>query len=160
MNIGFCELGSDTDLDVVVTRYNNLMDYEKEIFLSHNFLLKLNKICKENKIYFIKLKTDLYGNQNDSIMVIDNGVILGIFEEVNLYDKYINIIQTKYGRFALLINNDIYIDGIENHLKTIGVDYVVASVEDYMYVNDLIYKSLNFKTFIITQTQYLWFDSN
>lgn len=153
MNIGFCELNSDTDLDVVVTRYDDLMDYEKEIFLSHNFLLKLNKVCKENKIYFIKLKTDLYGSKSDSVMVVDNGVILGVFEEIDSLNNYINIIQTKYGRFALLINNDIYITGLEKYLKVLEVDYIVASIDD-TYINDLIYSDINFKLFIITQSQF------
>lgn len=154
MIVGCSGINDKSEFDVVLTSYDKVLDYEKEIFYSQDFIGKVSDLCKEDKIFFIKLNTDLYGIQNRSVMVIDNGVILGVFEEVGRYNNYLNIIQTKYGRFALLIDSDIYISNLKEHLQKFECDYVVACISK-MYLNDLLYSDLCVTTFALVDNEFL-----
>lgn len=153
MRVGYSGLTDKSEFDVVLTNYDKVLDYEKEIFYSQDFISVLSDLCKENKIYFITLNTNLYGIHNRSVMVVDNGVILGVFEEVGRFNNYLNIIQTKFGRFALLIDNDIYITNLNKHLQKFECDYVVACISK-MYLNDLIYNELGVTTFTLIDNEF------
>jgi len=153
MKVGYSGINDKSDFDVVLTNYNKVLDYEKEIFYSQDFISILSDLLRDDKIFFITLNTNLYGIENRSVLVIDKGVILGVFEEVGRYNNYLNIIQTKYGRFALLIDNDIYINNLKEYLQKFECDYVVACISK-MYLNDLLYSDLCVTTFALVDNQF------
>ena len=135
------EIKSDTKL--IFFACDEEFSYEKEISGDKSFSSKLSKLsAQKNAVVFVRLSTDLFGLKSKSLMVYDKGMLLGIFDEMNCFNsKEINVLDTSIGRFCLLIETDIYIDGIIQIIQSFDPDYVVISIKDYLYPDA---KKLNF----------------
>ena len=127
----------DFNSKIVFYACPNEFSYEKEISGDKSFGSQLCKISRDtNSILFVRVSTDLFGLKSTSLMVYDKGVLMGIFDEINCFNsREISVLDTSVGRFVILIEADILIDGVRNIVKAFDPDYVVVSVKDYLVDN-------------------------
>ena len=114
--------------------YNIEFDYEREISGEAGLCKVLSDFSKsKNALLFTRVTSNLFGVKNDSVIVYDDGVLFGIFDEMNCFNnKEINVLDTHLGRFCVLIETDILLDNIVQIVTAFDPDFVVISVKDYL----------------------------
>ena len=74
-----------------------------------------------------KAKQAIQSATNGAVAIISNGTLIDIYEEGDIETKFnLSTYQTRLGKVAILINNDIYSPNIFYALKSLPVDLAIT----------------------------------
>ncbi len=122
--------------DIIVFGFNSIgkITYKNELSWQEDNLIKLSKLAKNlKKTVILGAYTDNYGVIRKSVLVNDNGKILGIADmHVKRQDTAISIgygytiYQSQNGKIGVLIDDDLFSVEAVKSMSTCDVDLIVV----------------------------------
>lgn len=74
-----------------------------------------------------KVQQTIQSTTNGAVAIISNGTLIDIYEEGDIETKFnLSTYQTRLGKVAILINNDIYSPNIFYALKSLPIDLAIT----------------------------------
>lgn len=109
------------------------VSYEKELKGETGRFETLAMLSKKKRAVVVcGFLTDSLGLKRKSVLVAENGKILGVSDMINVFDGELNagacarIFETKRGRIGIVVAEDLYFFEVVKSLSTCGVDYIVC----------------------------------
>lgn len=126
------ERGGDADLFVFGFQSGEV-SYEKELKGETGHFEELALLSKErNAVVVCGFVTDTRGLKRKSVLVAENGRILGVSDMLNILDGEWNagacarVFETKKGRMGVIVAEDLYFFEVVKALTVAGCDFIVC----------------------------------
>jgi predicted amidohydrolase len=122
----------DVDLAVFAFQGGAPISYEKELRGETAVFSKIAEISKRCGVTVCGLQTDARGIKRKSVLVAENGRILGVSDMVNVIDGAWNVgantrvFQTKKHRLGVVVAEDLYFFEVVKSLALCGCDWLVC----------------------------------
>ena len=122
----------DVDLTVFAFQGGVPVSYEKELRGETAAFSKIAEISRRYGVTVCGLQTDARGIKRKSVLVAENGRILGVSDMVNVIDGAWNVgantrvFQTKKCRIGIVVAEDLYFPETVKTLSVCGSDFIVC----------------------------------
>ena len=124
------------DENVIVFGFNGIktINYKRELSGEESVLANLAKLSREcKKVVICGAVTDNYGILKKSVVIAENGKVLGISDMNLCYDNSsfscgggYRVYQTKIGRIGILVDEDITDVEVVKSMSQFGADVIIA----------------------------------
>ena len=122
----------DVDLLLFAFQGGKPISYEKELKGETAEFARLAALSKTYGVCVCGLATDARGIKRKSVLVAENGRILGVSDMLNVVDGEWNVgantrvFQTAKGRVGVVVAEDLYFFEVARSLALCGCDYIVC----------------------------------
>ena len=131
----FKEVEGRERADVTLFGFNGVeqVSYEKELKGESNFFEEAAKLSKRDKnVVIFGCVTDTLGHKRKSVVVAENGRILGVSDMLHAIDgdcspgANVKSYDTKIGKIGVIVARDLYFTETVKALALCGVDFIVC----------------------------------
>lgn len=149
----FCkEYGySKADITLVASLCEEELSYEKELKGETAFVERLALLSKASKSVAAGAAiTDTRGLRRHSVVVAENGRVLGVSDALNALDGEYNpgiglkTYDTKAGKLGVIVGNDLYFSELFRTLAVCGCDLVLCFTDEVRYEEGILLRAAAF----------------
>ncbi len=130
-----CERNEATSADVVVLGFGgkSVVSYERELKGETKFFEEAAILSKTGKnVVVCGCITDARGHKRKSVLVAENGKLLGVSDMLNVLDGEVGsgaalrVYETKAGRMGIVVAEDLNFPDVVKSLAVCGSDFIVC----------------------------------